>query len=94
MTIKAQTSPAGRHTVTVMFSHSRTSEGVDVAAAVRSVWPAANIYATLDDAGAVEFYRVVLSFGDSDRAADAAFRLRDFCAEMGFEPRFPAEGGS
>lgn len=94
MTIKAQTPLAGRHTVTVMFSHSRTAEGVDVAAAVRSVWPAANIYATLDDAGRVEFYRVVLSFGDSDRAADAAFRLRDFCTEMGFEPRFPAEGGA
>jgi hypothetical protein len=53
-----------------------------------------DIYATLDDAGAVVFYRVVLGFANLDQAADAAFRLRDFCAEMGFEPRFPAEGGS
>jgi hypothetical protein len=39
MTIKAQTRPPKRFTVTMMFSHSRTVEGIDVAAVIRSGWP-------------------------------------------------------
>lgn len=75
--------------IVIAFGHSRSSDGQDVAALIRSQMPEADIEAVLDDRGAVSGYRVTVRFPDGDSAADAAFRLRDVLAEMGLPVEFP-----
>jgi hypothetical protein len=72
-------------TVALRFGHSRASDGTDIAAIVKAAMPEADVRAELDASGAVAHYLVVLIFADSDRAADAAFRLTEFFCENGWD---------
>jgi hypothetical protein len=74
--------------IALHFASSRASDGTDIASIAREQLPDAMIDAHLDDAGAVEGYTVTIEFPDSDRAADAAFRLRDFFDEAGIPVTF------
>lgn len=71
-------------TVILNFRHSRSTDGQDVAAILRRSLPEADVTALLDDAGAVEGYDLTLHFDDPDRAADVAFKLRDWFSEQGW----------
>jgi hypothetical protein len=62
----------------ILFEHSRTTEGTDIAAALRENFPDADIAVQLDESGAVTGYLFTLSFEEGDRAVDAAFRLTEY----------------
>lgn len=72
------------HTIDVRFTANRSIEGHDIASVIRETWPGADIRAEFDYSGAVASYVVVLAFEDSDKAADAAFQIRDFCNDNGW----------
>lgn len=76
-------------TVVLTFEHSRCASGEDVASIIAAQLPDADIRAQLDERGAVASYELTLHFTDADKAADAAFRLRDLFDEMGIAAEFP-----
>lgn len=73
--------------IAITFEHSRTTDGLDIAAALHENFPEADIKARLDDHGAVTGYTLTLHFEDGDRAVDAAFRLTEYfrCAGLVYE---------
>lgn len=75
--------------VTLVFSHSRTETGIDVAAVIRSVWPDAAVSTGFDSAGRVASYVITLNLPDEECAIHAARCAHQLCAEMGFESGGP-----
>ncbi len=72
-------------TVVLRFAQTRTSEGSDVAVALREGFgDDIDLRAETDAQGAVTAYVVTLHFDDPDKATTAAFEMRDRMLDAGF----------
>lgn len=72
-------------TVDVTFGELRTVEGADIADLLRDGMPDADITALLDDAGALDGYRLTLHWPTADQAAGAALDIGHYLATNGYE---------
>lgn len=72
--------------VVLRFPRSRAMEGDDIAMLIKRQLPEADIRAEFDQGGSVTGYTLILSFPDSDRAAEAVLLICEWLRENGQEP--------